>query len=97
VRQGEERYDHRLDELPTPDVIAGMYCASDVGKSKCNDLDSMLSCQRFSCPVYEQYGLSDGDFCIRGAAGWLGARAVLRRSSRHRSRPLPHIRHSAWK
>jgi len=81
VRQREERYDHRLDELPPPDVIEGMYCASDVGNSKCNDLDSMLPCQCFSCPVYEQCGLSDGYFRIRGAAGWLGARAVLRRST----------------
>lgn len=56
------------EKLPPADLIEGIYCASAVGKSKCNDLDSTLSCQCFSCPVYEECGLSGGFFCIRGSA-----------------------------
>jgi hypothetical protein len=56
-------------KLPPADVIEGIYCAAAVGKSKCGDLDSTLSCQCFSCPVYEEYALRDGYFCISGSAG----------------------------
>ncbi len=56
-------------KLPPADVIEGIYCASAVGKSKCGDLNSKLACQCFSCPVYEECGLSEGYFCIRGSAG----------------------------
>lgn len=55
--------------LPSADVIEGIYCTSAVDKSNCDDLDSKLSCQCFSCPVFEECGLDGGYFCIRGAAG----------------------------
>lgn len=55
-------------KLPPADVIEGIYCASAVSKSKCDDLDSTLSCRCFSCPVYKDCGLSGGYFCIRGVA-----------------------------
>ncbi len=56
-------------KLPRADVIEGIYCASAVGKSKCDDLDSTLSCQCFSCAVYDECDLSNGYFCISGSAG----------------------------
>lgn len=57
------------NKLPPADQIEGMYCSPAVDKSACDDLDSMLACQCFSCPVFEECSLSDGYFCIRGAAG----------------------------
>lgn len=56
-------------QLPPADLIEGIYCSSAVDKSKCGDLDATLSCQCFSCPVFEECGLTDGYFCVRGSAG----------------------------
>lgn len=54
--------------IPPADVIEGIYCAAAVGKSKCNDLDSSKRCQCPTCPVWEDYGLNDVLYCIKGPA-----------------------------
>ncbi|HWV38790.1 MAG TPA: DUF2769 domain-containing protein [Vulgatibacter sp.] len=56
-------------KLPRADVIEGIYCAAAVGKSKCDDLNETLQCQCPTCPVWEDCGLDDTSFCIRGGAG----------------------------
>jgi hypothetical protein len=54
--------------LPPADVIEGIYCASEVGKSKCDDLDGTKACNCPSCPVWESCGLNGTYFCMRGPA-----------------------------
>ncbi|AKU91768.1 DUF2769 domain-containing protein [Vulgatibacter incomptus] len=55
-------------KLPPAKVIEGIYCAEAVGKSRCDDLDSTLSCNCPTCPVWEECGLNETHYCIRGAA-----------------------------
>lgn len=54
--------------LPPADIIEGIYCAVAVGKSKCNDLDAELQCRCPTCPVWDDYGLNETLYCIRGPA-----------------------------
>ena len=54
--------------LPPAEVIEGIYCAVAVGASKCNDLDKTKACRCPSCPVWDDYGLTETYYCIRGPA-----------------------------
>lgn len=55
-------------KLPPADVIEGIYCAEEVGSSNCDDLNRDLTCNCPTCPVWEECGLNQTHFCIRGAA-----------------------------
>jgi len=65
-------YNAKIDwspgKLPDPKVIEGIYCATAVGKTKCNDLDATRPCLCPSCPVWDEAGLEQTYFCAKGPA-----------------------------
>jgi hypothetical protein len=65
-------YNAKIDwssgKLPDAKVIEGIYCATAVGKTKCNDLDAKKPCQCPTCPVWEEFGLQAAYYCAKGPA-----------------------------
>jgi hypothetical protein len=59
-----------MEGMPTPDALAGLYCAT--GTAACDDLDFSQSCHCMSCPVYSDAGLTQWKYCERGAAAAIG-------------------------
>lgn len=58
------------DNLPKPSDIPGLYCA--ISKTKCEDMDYSKMCQCNECPIWEEYGLIEGEpmgyYCRDGEA-----------------------------
>ena len=56
------------DTMPRPEEIPGMYCAT--GIAFCQDIDTTKACICETCPLWEEYSLSDkkplGFYCRDG-------------------------------
>ena len=57
--------------VPPAEAMEGIYCAADVSKSKCGDLDGSKQCVCPTCAVWDENGLAQARpsvyFCLRGA------------------------------
>lgn len=49
-----------------PEDIPKLYCSS--GIAACKDLDAKQMCICGSCPVFEEFKLANGYFCVSGKA-----------------------------
>ena len=59
-------------KMPDAASMPGAYCATDVGKSACEDLDEGKSCLCPACPVHIGAELAKSHYCINGSAKEVG-------------------------
>lgn len=58
--------------MPDPKGMFGLYCAKEVGKATCDDLDENKACICAGCPVATDNNLQSTYYCLKGDADEIG-------------------------
>lgn len=60
----------KANEIPEPQDVPALYCATS--KTICEDMDYSKMCQCNDCPIWDEYGLLEGEpmgyYCRDGEA-----------------------------
>ena len=61
-----------MTKMTHEEEMIGLYCSSEIGKSKCGDLDPSQMCTCPACDVWAEYGLKSQYYCTEGDADQRG-------------------------